>query len=99
VARRKSTEVTGEELLAALRQHAWDLKTAADSLGIPRSSIYDLIDKHPNIRRAGTLSAEEITACHQQCGGDLDAMVQRLEVSKKALNRRLKELGLSGRNA
>ncbi|MFL5346366.1 MAG: sigma 54-interacting transcriptional regulator [Hyalangium sp.] len=98
-ARRKSTEVTGEELLAALRQHAWDLKTAADSLGIPRSSIYDLIDKHPNIRRAGTLSAEEITACHQQCGGDLDAMVQRLEVSKKALNRRLKELGLSVRNA
>jgi two-component system nitrogen regulation response regulator GlnG len=98
VARRKSTEVTGEELLAALRQHAWDLKTAADTLGIPRSSIYDLIDKHPNIRRAGTLSAEEITACHQACGGDLDAMVQRLEVSKKALNRRLKELGLSARN-
>jgi two-component system, NtrC family, nitrogen regulation response regulator GlnG len=99
VARRKSTEVTGEELLSALRQHAWDLKTAADWLGIPRSSIYDLIDKHPNIRRAGTLSAEEITSCYQQCGGDLDAMVQRLEVSKKALNRRLKELGLSARNA
>jgi two-component system nitrogen regulation response regulator GlnG len=99
VARRKSTEVTGEELLSALRQHAWDLKTAADALGIPRSSIYDLIDKHPNIRRAGTLSAEEIIACHRECGGDLDAMVQRLEVSKKALNRRLKELGLSARNA
>jgi two-component system nitrogen regulation response regulator GlnG len=98
VARRKSTEVTGDELLSALRQHSWDLKTAADSLGIPRSSIYDLIDKHPNIRRAGTLSAEEITSCHQECGGDLDAMVQRLEVSKKALNRRLKELGLSAKN-
>lgn len=98
VARRKSTEVTGDELLAALRRHAWDLKTAADALGIPRSSIYDLIDKHPNIRRAGTLSAEEISACHRECGGDLDAMVQRLEVSKKALNRRLKELGLSARN-
>ncbi|MCY1082514.1 sigma 54-interacting transcriptional regulator [Archangium lansingense] len=99
VARRKSTEVTGEELLSALRQHAWDLKSAADTLGIPRSSIYDLIDKHPNIRRAGTLSAEEITACHQTCGGDLNAMVQRLEVSKKALNRRLKELGLSARSS
>ncbi|EPX64808.1 hypothetical protein D187_000230 [Cystobacter fuscus DSM 2262] len=95
VARRKSTEVTGDELLSALRRHAWDLKSAADALGIPRSSIYDLIDKHPNIRRAGTLSAEEIAACHRECGGDLDAMVQRLEVSKKALNRRLKELGLA----
>ncbi|WP_249039707.1 sigma 54-interacting transcriptional regulator [Archangium gephyra] len=99
VARRKSTEVSGDELLSALRQHAWDLKLAADTLGIPRSSIYDLIDKHPNIRRAGTLSTEEITACHQACGGDLEAMAQRLEVSKKALNRRLKELGLSARNA
>ena len=99
VARRKSTEVTGDELLAALRQHAWDLKAAADVLGIPRSSIYDLIDRHPNIRRAGTLSAEELTACHRECGGDLDAMVQRLEVSKKALNRRLKELGLSARSS
>jgi two-component system nitrogen regulation response regulator GlnG len=98
-ARRKSTEVTGDELLTALRQHAWDLKSAADTLGIPRSSIYDLIDKHPNIRRAGTLSAEEITACHQVCGGDLDAMVQRLEVSKKALNRHLKGLGLSARSS
>ncbi|WP_224249367.1 sigma 54-interacting transcriptional regulator [Hyalangium gracile] len=98
VARRKSTEVTGEELISALRQHAWDLKTTADWLGIPRSSIYDLIDKHPNIRRAGTLSSEEITACHQQCEGDLDEMVRRLEVSKKALTRRLKELGLSTRN-
>jgi two-component system nitrogen regulation response regulator GlnG len=97
--RRKSTEVTGEELLSALRQHAWDLKLTADWLGIPRSSIYDVIDKHPNIRRAGTLTAEEITRCHQECGGDLDEMVRRLEVSKKALNRRLKELGLSARNA
>ncbi|RKG84427.1 sigma 54-interacting transcriptional regulator [Corallococcus terminator] len=99
VVRRKSTEVTGEELLAALREHQWDLKLAADRLGIPRSSIYDAIDKHPNIRRAGTLTAEEITACHQECAGDLDAMVRRLEVSKRALNRRIKELGLSARGS
>ena len=31
-------------------------KAAADRLGIPRSSIYDLIDKSPNIRTAGDLS-------------------------------------------
>ncbi|MCY1022711.1 sigma 54-interacting transcriptional regulator [Pyxidicoccus sp. MSG2] len=99
VARRKSTEVTGEELLSALREHQWDLKLTADRLGIPRSSIYNVIDKHPNLRRAGTLTAEEITSCHRECAGDLDAMVRRLEVSKKALNRRLKELGLSTRGS
>jgi two-component system nitrogen regulation response regulator GlnG len=93
--RRKPSDVSGEELLAALREHAWDLKAAADRLGITRSSLYDLIDKNPHIRRAGDLSAEEIARCHQACGGNLEEMARRLEVSKRALNRRLKELGLS----
>ena len=70
------------------------MKAAADRLGIPRSSIYDLIDKNPHIRTAGDLSVEEITRCFRECAGDLDAMAQRLEVSKRALGRRIKELGL-----
>jgi two-component system nitrogen regulation response regulator GlnG len=92
--RRKPSEVTEPELLEALRACAWDLKAAADRLRIPRTSIYALVDKRPNIRRAGNLSAEEIATCFRACGGDLDAMVARLEVSKRALIRRLKELGL-----
>jgi two-component system nitrogen regulation response regulator GlnG len=94
VPRRKPSDITEPELLAALRAHAWDLSAAADRLGIPRPSIYDLIDKSPNIRTAGDLTPEEITRCHRECQGDLDAMVQRLEVSKRALRRRIKELGL-----
>jgi len=43
----------------------------------------------------GDLSTEEITRCFQECGGDLDAMVQWLEVSKRGLQRRLRELGLT----
>jgi two-component system nitrogen regulation response regulator GlnG len=92
--RRKASDVTEPELLAALSQSAWDLKGAADRLGIPRSSIYDLIDKSPNIRTAGDLSAEEISRCYQECGGNLDAMAERLKVSKRALGRRINELGL-----
>ncbi|WP_224371471.1 sigma 54-interacting transcriptional regulator [Hyalangium versicolor] len=95
--RRRASEVSEPELLAALRESAWDLKAAADRLGIPRSSIYDLIDKSPNIRTAGDLTVEEITRCFQECSGDLDAMAQRLEVSKRALGRRIKELGLEDR--
>jgi two-component system nitrogen regulation response regulator GlnG len=59
-----------------------------------RTSIYALVDKSPSIRRAGNLSVEEIATCFRACGGDLDAMVARIEVSKRALIRRLKELGL-----
>ncbi|MFY0570194.1 sigma 54-interacting transcriptional regulator [Archangium lansingense] len=92
--RRKPSEITEPELLAALRENDWDFQAAADQLRIHRSSIYDLIDKSPNLRTAGELSAEEITRCHHECQGDLDAMTRRLQVSKRALGRRVKELGL-----
>ena len=86
--------MTEAELLAALRENAWDVKAAAKRLGLPRSSLYDFVERNPNIRLAGDLGVEEITRCFHECGGDLDAMVRRLEVSKPALNRRVKELGL-----
>ncbi|WP_044986724.1 sigma 54-interacting transcriptional regulator [Sorangium cellulosum] len=97
--RRRPSEIGEAELLAALRESAWDLKGASDRLGIPRSSIYDVIDRYPGIRTAGDLDAAEIEQCYEACGGDLDAMVQRLQVSERALKRRLKELGLEGRRA
>ncbi|MBZ4419112.1 sigma 54-interacting transcriptional regulator [Myxococcus sp. RHSTA-1-4] len=96
--RRKASQLTEQELLAALRENDWDLKATAEALGIARPSLYDLIDKSPNIRTAGDLSAEEITRCFHECDGDLDAMVRKLEVSRRALGRRLKELGLEPRN-
>ncbi len=88
-----------EELLAALKACDWDLKGTADRLGIPRSSIYDRIDRSPNIRTAGDLSAAEIEECFRACQGDLDAMVRRLSVSRRALSRRIKELGLGAKGA
>jgi two-component system nitrogen regulation response regulator GlnG len=94
VPRRKPSEVSEQELLEALRANSWDLKPAADQLGIPRTSIYDLIERSKNIRTAGDVSVEELTRCFHECQGDLDAMVRRLEVSKQALRRRIKELGL-----
>nr|WP_244227207.1 sigma-54 dependent transcriptional regulator [Corallococcus aberystwythensis] len=93
-ARRRSTEVGGQELLAALRAHAWDVRRAAQHLGIARSSLYDLIERSPGLRLAGDLSEEEITRCFHACQGNLEEMVKRLEVSGRALRRRLRELGL-----
>ncbi|AGC49364.1 Fis family sigma-54 dependent transcriptional regulator [Myxococcus stipitatus DSM 14675] len=95
--RRKASQVTEQELLAALREHAWDLKATAEALGIPRPSLYDLIDKSPNLRTAGDLSSEEISRAFETHEGDLDAMARALEVSRRALGRRLKELGLTPR--
>ncbi|MBN8469884.1 sigma-54-dependent Fis family transcriptional regulator [Corallococcus exiguus] len=93
-ARRKPSEVSEQEVLEALRACAWDLKATADWLGIPRSSVYVLIDKSSLLRTARDLSPEEITRCFHECEGDLDRMVQKLEVSRRALHRRVRELGL-----
>jgi two-component system nitrogen regulation response regulator GlnG len=91
--RRKPSEVSEEELVAALQECEWEQGAVAIRLGLPRSSV-QLRMKHFHIRTAGELSTEEITRCHQECGGKLDEMVQRLKVSRQALRRRVKELGL-----
>ena len=70
------------------------MQAAADRLGIPRPSIYPLIKRFPHLRTAGDLSPEEIERCFHECRGELDAMVERLQVSRRALQRRIRELGL-----
>jgi two-component system nitrogen regulation response regulator GlnG len=92
--RRKPADVSQDELLAVLRTHRWRLKSAAEELGISRPSLYVLIEHCPAIRKAGDLKVEEIVLCHRECGGDLDLMVERLMVSRDALHRRIRELGL-----
>jgi two-component system nitrogen regulation response regulator GlnG len=92
---RRPSEVGEDELLAALRESRWDLKASALALGVSRTSLYALIDESPRIRKASDLSAGEIERSFHENGGDLDVMVERLEVSKKALGRRLREMKLA----
>ena len=87
-------EVSDEELLHALRAHRFQLKPTATHLGISRASLYALIDRCPQIRRASQLEAPELETCRERHGGDLDAMAQELEVSRYGLQQRLRELGI-----
>ncbi len=91
---RSPAEVTEAELLEALRAHRWEIKAAAAQLGISRPSLYLLMEKYPGIRKAADLSRAEILECRTLCGNDLDAMVSHLEVSKKGLLQRMKQLGI-----
>ena len=83
-----------DEILAALRASRWDLKATADLLRISRPSLYNLIESSTRIRTVSDLTTEEIQASHRECGGDLDRMSERLEVSRRALGRRVRELKL-----
>jgi two-component system, NtrC family, nitrogen regulation response regulator GlnG len=91
---RSPEAATEDELLEALRANRWRIQRAAAQLGISRTSLYDRIEKSSRIRKAVDLSHQEIEACHERCAGDLDAMVEFLEVSKRGLQRRMTQLGL-----
>ncbi|HVK71139.1 MAG TPA: sigma-54-dependent Fis family transcriptional regulator, partial [Polyangium sp.] len=95
VGRRKPADVTEAELREVLRTCRWDLAASAGKLGISRASMYLLIERFPGFRVAGALTAQEITQCHRELGGDLARMAEQLEVSEKALLRRVRELGLA----
>ncbi|HEX8114579.1 MAG TPA: helix-turn-helix domain-containing protein, partial [Kofleriaceae bacterium] len=92
---RRPADITETELVDALCSHRWDIKSTAAALGISRTSLYKLIETTDRVRTAGHLGVDEIRACHRDLGGDLDAMVERLRVSKHALRRRIQELGLA----
>jgi len=91
--RRKPSDVSRDELVAALRACEWEQAAAAIRLGLPRSSVHFLIEKY-RVRTAGDLTTEEIIRAHQELGGKLGVMASTLEVSRPALRRRAKELGL-----
>jgi two-component system nitrogen regulation response regulator GlnG len=92
--RRRPADISEPVLLEALAAHDWDIAAAARALNLSRPSMYMLIDKSDAIRTAADLDADEIRRCHEACGGDLDAMVARLRVSRNGLRRRMRDLRL-----
>jgi len=90
------SDVPAEEVLAALRDNDWEVKPAAERLGISRPSLYVLMRKIPGLRKAADLSRAEILEERAQCGDNLSAAAQRLEVSRSGLVLRMKQLGLLG---
>jgi two-component system, NtrC family, nitrogen regulation response regulator GlnG len=88
----RPADITDDQLVAALRAHRFSPERAATALGIPRASIYRLMDRSTRVRKASELGAEEIRAAQLATAGDEAAMAQRLEVSLRALRRRMGEL-------
>ncbi|MEM9291193.1 MAG: sigma 54-interacting transcriptional regulator [Acidobacteriota bacterium] len=91
---RPPSDVGEQELMEALRRNRWQVKPTAEDLGISRPSLYVLMDKCAEVRKAGDLDSEEILAARDRHGGDLERMVEDLEVSAAGLKQRATELGL-----
>jgi two-component system nitrogen regulation response regulator GlnG len=92
---RKPAEVSEEELLEALEDHQWQLKTAAQALGISRGALYRLIESS-KIRKATDLEPSEIQEALDRCGGEAGAAARDLKVSPQGLKRRITALRRDG---
>jgi two-component system nitrogen regulation response regulator GlnG len=95
IVKRKPRDISDEEIISTLANNDWQIKSTAEQLNVSRASLYLRIDANPNIRRAGDLSLAELNSAFSTSSGDLDMMVNTLKISKSALKRRLKEIGLS----
>lgn len=91
---RDPSEVTDDELVEALRDHRWAVQPTARALGVSRTSLYALIERSPEVRKAGDLTGDEIEAARAVTDGTLAAMSEELEVSEHGLRQRMKELGV-----
>jgi two-component system nitrogen regulation response regulator GlnG len=88
--------VTEEELAAALREARWDRTAAAAALRVSRTSLYAMIEKSGRFRTEDVTS-EEVSRSWKECDGDVERMVERLEVSERTIRWRLRKLGLEER--
>ncbi len=91
---RKISEVSEEELLAALEAHRFKLKPTAEALGLSRINLYRLIESCPAVRKATDLGRAEIENALERCGGDREAAAAELRVSLQGLKRQITALGL-----
>jgi two-component system nitrogen regulation response regulator GlnG len=94
--RRNPSDIAEHELIDVLRANQWRINATASRLGISRTSLYLLMDRSPNIRKARDIPRDQLAACSAEHGGDLDAMASQLQISKRGLQLRMKELGMAG---
>jgi transcriptional regulator with PAS, ATPase and Fis domain len=93
-ARRGARDLSDDELIAALRAHDFQVNKAAPDLGVSRSALYERMKACAQIRMASEVTRAEIEECHRECSGDVVAMARKLDVSRRALQLRIKELGI-----
>jgi DNA-binding NtrC family response regulator len=95
--RKEAGALTDEEIVSAMRQHQFKIKTVAEVLGVSRSWLNVRLETCQGIRKARDLSREEISGAARAANDDLSAMAEQLEVSEHGLKMRMKALELAGR--
>jgi two-component system nitrogen regulation response regulator GlnG len=92
--RRTLEDIPEEEVAEVMRKHRFEPGPAAQELGISRTSLYVLLERHPHLKKAKDLSADDIRRALDAHGRRLPAAAEQLGVSVRALRLRMSDLGL-----
>jgi len=87
---RRTVRIGHDEVVTALQAQRFNLKAAAEALGISRTTLYQRIAAAPDLHIADDLDEERIAAALAHRGGDVQAAAAELRVSPDALRRRLR---------
>lgn len=94
VRKRAARELADQEILHVLRHHRFNLNLTCSELGVSRNWLNKYIERCPHLRKAKDIGIEEISRCAAECGNDINAMADRLQVSTRGLQLQMKRLGL-----
>ena len=89
-----ASELDEDDVIEALRAHGWRTAATATALGISRTTLYRMIDASSRIVKAADLDRATIEAALARVAGDVTAAAGALEVSKRGLQLRMKDVGL-----
>lgn len=92
--RQRTAGIDRAALLQALDAHGWQLKEAAEALGVSRPSIYNLMARWLDTPAAESLTAEQLAPLLARPDVTLAQLARQLQVPREALRRRLRALGL-----
>ncbi|MCA9641880.1 MAG: sigma-54-dependent Fis family transcriptional regulator [Polyangiaceae bacterium] len=92
--RTEAKEIADDELVAALRAHQFSVGPTAAALGVPRSTLYGLMERSNSVRKATDLTEQELRKGLEEHQGNQTSLAAQLEISERALRLRLRALGL-----
>ncbi len=90
---RRPWSITTAELLAALRAERFNVHRTARRLAVSRTTLYKLMEDCPEVRKASELGGDEIASAMAMAKDDLETAAEKLQVSPRGLQLRMRELG------
>jgi two-component system, NtrC family, nitrogen regulation response regulator GlnG len=96
---RGSREVTMDAFFDSYQRNGYSASATAAELGIPRTTVIALRDRHPELRNPNRIPPAELQNGLRECNGDLTLLAEKLKVSRRGLQLRLSQLSLDASTA